>query len=102
MINLEIEEEADRVLDKKRLTDPQENMQKSESSEKVEEGEEESDEESESSSSEIEVFAQTLRMRSNRGSKIQKLLRRNKFEEDDDEFWKNNDYFGSNCLDGSA
>lgn len=58
-----------------------------EGEEESEGGEEEDDEEeSDSTSSEIEVFTQTLRMRSNRGSKIQKLLRRNKFEEDEDEF----------------
>lgn len=48
----------------------------------------------ESESSEIEVFAKNMTMRSKRGTKIQKLLRKQKFEEDKDDFWKNNKYFG--------
>ena len=55
----------------------------------------ENDEDEESVISEVEIFAKNMTMRSKRGTKISKLLRKQKFEEDKDDFWNNNKYFGS-------
>lgn len=43
------------------------------------------------------LFVKNVEFRSNRGSKMQSLLARQvNEEEEEDEFWKENKYFGSN------
>lgn len=62
------------------------------------EGEEEDDGDEEYDESEDEVkkgpsFVSQIRMRSNRGNKVEKLLKNEKMAHDT--FWVENDYFGS-------
>lgn len=39
-------------------------------------------------------FVKSLQLRTNRGSKIRALLDKKNDEDDSDDFWKNNKYFG--------
>ena len=43
-------------------------------------------------------FVKSLEFRANRGNKIKTLLEKKENEDDSDDFWKNNKYFGSNYL----